>query len=80
MAIPSCPTKPRLWSEKQITGAINTVKNIDLAPDRKRIAAMMPATVVHGSARGQNHFVYLENFIDELRRKVPGRPRNGNRR
>jgi len=33
--------KPRVWSEKQIGGSIG-VKNVDLAPDGKRIVALMP--------------------------------------
>ena len=59
------------WSDKQLGGAVNAVKNIDLAPDGKRIAALMPAAEVKGSQEAQNHVVFLENFFDELRRKVP---------
>ena len=46
-------------------------KNVDLAPDGKRIVALMPATEAKGSQEAQNHVVFLENFFDELRRKVP---------
>jgi hypothetical protein len=62
--------KPRLWSEKAIGGSV-TNKSLDLAPDGKRIAALMPATEAKGSPEAQNHVVFLENFFDELRRKVP---------
>ena len=62
--------KPRLWSEKPITGSV-TNKNLDLAPDGKRIAALMPATEAKGSQEAQNHVVFLMNFFDELRRTVP---------
>jgi len=47
------------------------VKNVDLAPDGKRIVALMPATEAKGAQEAQNHVVFLENFLDELQRKVP---------
>jgi hypothetical protein len=33
--------------------------------------ALMPATEAKGSQEAQNHVVFLLNFFDELRRKVP---------
>jgi hypothetical protein len=60
---------PRVWSDRQIAGASSL--NIDLAPDGKRIVALMPATESKDAQEAQNHVVYLENFFDELRRKVP---------
>jgi hypothetical protein len=33
--------------------------------------ALMPATESKGSQEVLNHVVFLENFSDELRRKVP---------
>ena len=62
--------KVRMWSDKQLGGSSNNVKNIDLAPDGKRIVALMPAAEAKGAQAAQNHVVFLENF-DELRRKVP---------
>jgi Tol biopolymer transport system component len=65
------PDKPRVWSNKQLAnlGAIGA-SNYDLAPDGKRIAALMP--VEEPEARqAQNHVIFLENFFDELQRKVP---------
>jgi serine/threonine protein kinase/Tol biopolymer transport system component len=62
--------KPRAWSEKQIGGIVNTVKNVGLAPDGKRIVALMPAETAEGQ-KAQNHVIFLENFFDEVRRKVP---------
>ena len=61
--------KPRLWSETKIanTGP-NT--NFDLAPDVKRIVALMPVESAEGQ-KAQSHVIFLENFFDELRRKVP---------
>ncbi len=62
--------KPRMWSEKQLGGVVNTVKNVDLAPDGKRIVAIMPIETAEGQ-RAQSHVIFLENFFDEVRRKVP---------
>jgi hypothetical protein len=63
--------KPRIWSEKQLAGSINSVRNLDLAADGKRIVALMPAAEAKGVATAQNHVVFLLNFFDELRRKAP---------
>ena len=62
--------KPRVWSEKQLGGTVNAVRNVDLAPDGKRIVALMPVGTPD-APRAQNHVIFLENFFDELRRKVP---------
>jgi serine/threonine-protein kinase len=62
--------KPRKWSEKQLGGTINAAKNVDLAPDGKRIVALMPVETAEGQ-KAQNHVIFLENFFDEVRRKVP---------
>jgi serine/threonine-protein kinase len=64
------PDTPRLWSEKALANTVNSRKNVDLAPDGKRIVAVMPADV--GDAQqSRSHIVFLENFLDELRRRVP---------
>ena len=62
--------KPRVWSEKQIGGSIIAGKNVDLAPDGKRIVALMPVETAEAQ-KAQNHVIFLENFFDEVRRKVP---------
>jgi serine/threonine-protein kinase len=62
--------KPRLWSEKPIWGSLTT-KSLDLAPDGKRMVVLMPASEAKGAPEAQNHVVFLLNFFDELRRKVP---------
>ena len=62
--------KPRLWSEKKLGGVVNNVRNVDLAPDGKRIAALMPVDAPEAQ-QSQNHVIFLENFADELQRKVP---------
>ncbi|HEV2200624.1 MAG TPA: protein kinase [Bryobacteraceae bacterium] len=61
--------KPRLWSEKRLANQ-GTSGTYDVAPDGKRIAALMPAEGQEGQ-KAQNHVIFLENFFDELRRKVP---------
>jgi hypothetical protein len=62
--------KPRAWSEKQLAGTVNSVKNVDLAPDGKRIVALMPVETAEAQ-KAQNYVIFLENFFDELRRKIP---------
>ena len=60
--------KPRVWSEKQIGGTIGS-KNVDLAPDGKRIVALMPVETAEAQ-KAQNHVIFLENFFDEVRRRT----------
>jgi len=62
--------KARLWSEKVLARLVNARKNVDLAPDGKRMVAVMPAEGPE-EQQSQNHVVFLENFFDELRRRVP---------
>jgi serine/threonine-protein kinase len=62
--------KPRLWSEKPIGFSFNS-RSLDLASDGKRMVALMPASEAKGSPEAQNHIVFLMNFFDELRRRVP---------
>ena len=63
--------KPRVWSEKQLEHfGIVGFGSYDLAPDGKRVAALMPAEEA-ASQREQSQVVVLLNFFDELRRKVP---------
>ena len=62
-------SKPRLWSNKELflpEGA----SNFTLAPDSKRIAALMPPEAMTGT-NGSVHVTFLLNFFDELRRRVP---------
>ena len=60
--------KPRMWSEKQL-GTSGNRKNVDLAPDGTRIAALMPVGT-EGGQKAQSHVIFLENFVDDVRRKV----------
>jgi serine/threonine-protein kinase len=62
--------KPRVWSAQQIGGSVNTVKNVDLAPDGKRLVALMPLETADAQ-QAQRHVTFLLNFFDDVRRKVP---------
>jgi serine/threonine-protein kinase len=62
--------KARMWSETQLGNATQGLANFDLAPDGKRIVALMPVETAEGQ-KAQSHVIFLENFFDEVRRKVP---------
>jgi Tol biopolymer transport system component len=65
------PDRPRVWSEKKLADfGLVGIGNYDLAPDGKRIAAIMPAESAEAQP-AQNHVVFLMNFFDELRRRAP---------
>ena len=62
--------KPRLWTETRLRPS-GTFSNYDLAPDGKRLAAM-----VADDADGEKlptHLTFLLHFFDELRRKAPAK-------
>jgi len=63
------PGKARVWSEKQVfyTGNLN----LDLAPDGKRFA-VFPMPEAAGGEQGSVDVVFLQNFLDELKRRIPG--------
>jgi serine/threonine-protein kinase len=63
--------KPRVWSDIRLAnfGAIG-MSNYDVAPDGKRIVALMPVDTPEAQ-QTQSHVIFLENFSDELQRKVP---------
>jgi hypothetical protein len=44
---------------------VASLRNFDLAPDGKRVVALMPAAEAEGSQEAQNHVVFL------LRRAAP---------
>jgi hypothetical protein len=63
--------KPRVWADRKLVGGpADSLRNVDLAPDGKRIAALMLADVPD-SQQTHSHVVFLENFFDELRLRVP---------
>jgi hypothetical protein len=61
--------KPRLWSEKALANTVTVSKNVDLAPDGKRVVALMPAEGLEPQP-SQHQVVFLVNFFDELRRRA----------
>ena len=63
------PAKPRLWFEKRIAN-VGRAGNYDVAPEGKRIAALMPAEGAEAQ-KAQRDVIFLLNFFDELRRRVP---------
>ncbi len=58
-------SKPRVWSETRL-GFTGTYPNFDLAPDGKRLAA-----IVDDAKVAKGHLTFLLNFYDELRRRAP---------
>jgi serine/threonine-protein kinase len=61
--------KPRAWAETRLRAALGGV--YDLAPDGKRLAAML-ADDANGE-KPPTHLTFLLNFFDELRRRAPGK-------
>jgi serine/threonine-protein kinase len=60
--------KPRVWSEKRLAN-VGVNPNYDLAPDGRRIAALMPVETTEGQ-KAVSHVIFLENFFDEVRRRT----------
>jgi serine/threonine-protein kinase len=61
--------KPRLWTQTRmkLNGNLSTY---DLAPDGKRLAAMLPNDGA-GEQKPLTNLTFLLNFFDELRRRAP---------
>jgi Tol biopolymer transport system component len=59
--------KPRVWTETRLRG-IGIISNYDLAPDGKRLAAMVADL---DDDKPPTHLTFLLNFFDELRRRAP---------
>jgi hypothetical protein len=62
------PAKPRLWSEKRIYYPGSS--NLTLAPEGKHFA-VVPMPEGAGPEKGTVHVTFLQNFLDELRRRIP---------
>ncbi|MET0211843.1 MAG: hypothetical protein ABW292_02520 [Vicinamibacterales bacterium] len=63
--------QPQLWSQERLADlGVAGAQNFDLAPDGRRVAAIMPAPGASGQDR-RHRVVFLDNFLDELRRRVP---------
>jgi serine/threonine-protein kinase len=60
--------KPRVWMEALLRD-LGITSNYDLAPDGKRLAAML-ADDANGD-KPPTHLTFLLNFFDELRRRAP---------
>ena len=59
--------KPRLWTETRLRN-IGAWSNYDLAPDGKRLAAILADS---NKDKPPTHLTFLLNFFDELRRTRP---------
>jgi Tol biopolymer transport system component len=59
---------PQQWSERRLAD-IGPVTNYDVSPDGKRILAVMEAAPTDQNRA--HHVVFLLNFFDELRRRLP---------
>ncbi|MBI4902641.1 MAG: protein kinase [Acidobacteria bacterium] len=60
--------KPRLWTEVRLRETGGN-PNFDVAPDGKRLAALLPDDA--SGEKPPTHLTFLLNFSDELRRKAP---------
>jgi eukaryotic-like serine/threonine-protein kinase len=60
--------KPRVWSEKRLAN-LGMISSFDLAPDGKRVAAIMSLerTV---ETKPDHNVTFLLNFVDEIRRRA----------
>jgi serine/threonine-protein kinase len=62
--------KPRVWSERQLADfGVVGIASYDVAADGKHVAALMPVDTQEAQ-RTKSHVIFLENFSDDLRRKV----------
>ena len=59
--------KPRIWLSS-LDGAIG----FDLGPDGRRVSAVMPVTA-KGVSRQEHTLIFVQNFLDELRRRAPAK-------
>jgi serine/threonine-protein kinase len=61
--------RAHLWSDQQLSDVSGTL-NYDQAPDGTRFA-IFPELKATAEERGAVHVIFLLNFFDELRRRVP---------
>lgn len=62
--------KPRMWSEKPLANTLGNGSSYNLAPDGKRFVVFMP-TKAPEAQQARSQVIFLQNFSDELRRKMP---------
>jgi serine/threonine-protein kinase len=60
--------KPRVWTETRFRD-LGVYSNYDLAPDGKRLAAIVADDA--SAEKPPTHLTFLLNFFDELRRRAP---------
>ena len=60
--------KPRVWIAA--LGAVSGPSSWDLAPDGTRVAVVIPDAAAQAPEQ-EHEIVMLQNFADELRRRVP---------
>jgi serine/threonine-protein kinase len=63
------PEPPRLWSQKRLAD-LGFIRTFDVAPDGKRVVALIPVET-HEGRKAQSHVIFLLNFFDYLRQRVP---------
>jgi serine/threonine-protein kinase len=63
------PEKPRIWSQKTLAN-VALRYHYDLSPDGEAVAALLPDESPEAQ-KAENHVIFLLNFFDELRRRVP---------
>src|SRR5262249_46354660 len=62
---------PKVWLAATLIPT-TVFPNYDLAPDGKRIAALLADDDAEGP-KPRTHLIFLLTFFDELRRKAPGK-------
>jgi serine/threonine-protein kinase len=59
---------PRPWTEVVLADT-STQRNLDISPDGKRFVALLPADLPEAETH-RNHVVFVQNFGEELQRRV----------
>ncbi len=62
-------SKPRAWTPTRLLDSTDS-SNYDLAPDGKRLAALLADNDANDQ-KPPTHLTFLLNFFDELRRRAP---------
>jgi hypothetical protein len=62
--------KPRSWVGNYSNLSLAAGSGFDISADGKRLAAVLPVQA-SGPAKTDHEVAFVENFFDELRRRVP---------
>ena len=62
--------RPRQWCDTPVL-MTNIFQNYDLAPDGKRFVVLPAVGAVTGGEKTSLHLIFLLNFFDELKRRLP---------